>query len=403
VPWIIGRAGLVQCADRRPRPDSLVLKLLLAELTDSIRRLSWSDRAWIVGGGGGLCAYAVADLVQAVASHADALREFAQAQAAVVAAATFVLGSIGGVAISRMALRRAFAPFLSAQPLSLRDRRRTVAAATCLIGLMIAASVAFVVGVSCRLDGASNATVWSVLTAALFGAGFTVGVALGMRHSEKVVWEIHDKGMSQADLGFPGLRAADRAGVAWLGSWAWNLTGCRVKLNLLLLLSTPLISGAGLLSVGASLAQGRAWPGALAGLGGGLAIFMLTLRCGPLASSVLRTSPLGFTHAWLRLLRLPCMVSIVFFALPAGAALAAEPTAWTVPLASGLGLAALCGTYGVFAAYFASSPLAAALSFVTALAYVQYESLEYGRPIYLALVGLILLLWQSARKRYRHG
>ncbi|MBZ9962148.1 MULTISPECIES: hypothetical protein [unclassified Mesorhizobium] len=81
----------------------------------------------------------------------------------------------------------------------------------------------------------------------------------------------------------------------------------------------------------------------MAGLTGGLLIFMLSARFHPLGSPVLRTAPLGFTRAWLRLTRLPLQLSVAYFLLPAGAALAAEPSAWAMPLASGFWLLALNG------------------------------------------------------------
>jgi hypothetical protein len=141
----------------------------------------------------------------------------------------------------------------------------------------------------------------------------------------------------------------------------------------------------------------------MAGLTGGLLVFMLSARFHPLGSPVLRTAPLGFVRAWLRLARLPLQLSLAFFLLPAGAALAAEPSAWAMPLASGFWLLALNGAYAVFAAYFMTAPFVAALSFLSAIAYASYETLEYGRTVLIGFAGLVLFLWYRAQRRYRHG
>jgi hypothetical protein len=130
---------------------------------------------------------------------------------------------------------------------------------------------------------------------------------------------------------------------------------------------------------------------------------MLSARFHPLGSPVLRTAPIGFTRAWLRLLRLPLQLSVAFFVLSAGAALAAEPTAWAMPVASGLWLLILNGAYAVFAAYFVTAPFVAALSFLSAIAYTSYESLEYGRTMLFGFAALVLWLWHSGYRRYRHG
>ncbi|RUU84778.1 hypothetical protein EOD03_11240, partial [Mesorhizobium sp. M7A.T.Ca.TU.009.01.1.2] len=144
-------------------------------------------------------------------------------------------------------------------------------------------------------------------------------------------------------------------------------------------------------------------PAAMAALTGGLAVFMLSARFHPLGSPVLRTAPLGFARAWLRLVRLPLQLSVAFFLLPAGAAMAAEPSAWAMPLASGFWLLALNGAYAVFAAYFMTAPFVAALSFLSAIAYTSYESLEYGRTVLIGFAALVLFLWHRAQQRYRHG
>jgi hypothetical protein len=136
---------------------------------------------------------------------------------------------------------------------------------------------------------------------------------------------------------------------------------------------------------------------------GGVGVFMLSLRCHPLGAPVLRAAPLSFTRAWARLLRLPMVLSVMFFILPASAALAAQPTVWAMPVGSGLGLLILNGIYAVFAAYFMTAPIVAAASFLAAIAYATYEYLEYGNTVLIGFAALVALLWHRARKRFYHG
>jgi hypothetical protein len=130
---------------------------------------------------------------------------------------------------------------------------------------------------------------------------------------------------------------------------------------------------------------------------------MLTLRYYPLGSPVLRTAPLTFSKAWFRILRLPLLLSMAFFTLPASAAVAAEPSAWTTPLTGGATMLILSGSYAVFAAHFMAAPFVAALSFFAALTLALYEYIEYGATVVLGLAALVAWLWHQTRKRYYHG
>jgi hypothetical protein len=157
------------------------------------------------------------------------------------------------------------------------------------------------------------------------------------------------------------------------------------------------------IAVATSFSRHAAAPAAIGGLAAALAAFMLSLRCRPLASPALRSLPLGFARAWLRLLRLPLLLSGLVFVLPAGAAVAAEPAAWMAPVHAGLGLLLLNAIYTVFAAYFLMAPLVAALGFFAALLYAEYQSVEFGRAVYLGLFLLVGWLWYRARRRYYRG
>lgn len=387
------------------RHDPLVLTLLRLELRGALRSMRWSDAAWIVLGGGGLLAYGIADLLLALLARAPLLREFHVLWTVGIPTMALTLGMVAGLMSGRITASRAAAPFLKALPLSISARRRMAIVAALPIGFALAIATGGLTSLACVLIAKPEPAAWALGASAVFASGFAAGMAFRVIVAFRgdPVQASHAQPANRKILPVPGLGALDRAGLAWVGAWAWGLPAGGVRPTLRLLAGAVFFGSAAVLSIGASLARHDAVPAALAGLGGGLALFMLSLRCRPLGSPVLRTAPLGFTRAWLRLLRLPFLLSAVFFALPASAAVAAEPSAWAMPLAGGLGLIVLNGTYAVFAAYFMTAPLAAALSFFAALAYANYESLEYGRTVYVAFAALVALLWSRARRRYYHG
>ena len=315
--------------------------------------------------------------------------------------ASLFLGWFCGLVVTRAALARAHAFWMAALPLSTARRRRAVlfasgAAAGAQVGMIATAS-----GLACTVLAQPHPWVWGGLLAGLFAGGYAAGAAcaLGGKAGPPAM-AVTERRFTTA---VPVLHVLDRGRPRWLGTWAWNLPAGRLlpSLRLAAIGATLLIATA--LGAAIGLARHAAGPVALAGLAGGLSVFMLTLRMRPLGSPVLRAAPVSFTRVWLRLARLPLVLSAAFFMLPAGAALAAEPAAWPLPVASGLWLMVLNAIYMAFAAYFMTAPLVAATAFVAAVAYTGYESLEYGRTVVLGLAGLVAWLWYQARLRYYHG
>ncbi|MBZ9894432.1 MULTISPECIES: hypothetical protein [unclassified Mesorhizobium] len=385
------------------RHDRLVLTLLRRELLAGLRSMRRRDLAWIGLGGGVLLAYAITDIAVALQTAAATLRQPQSLWTFGLPAALLGLGGFAGNAIARLCLSHAFAPFLKALPLSLVQRRRMAAVAACVLGVPIASVVGATVGLGCFVIAKPLAPVWGLGAAMLFGAGFGVSAVLRLRSARDLVHT------DTADLaGDPGgrrpwLGAFDRLAPAWLSSWAWGQPASHVRPSWRLVGAAVFFGVVAALSAAISLVHHDAVPAAMTGLTGGLLVFMLSARFHPLGSPVLRTAPLGFTRAWLRLARLPLQLSVAFFLLPAGAAVAAEPSAWAMPLASGFWLLALNGAYAVFSAYFMTAPFVAALSFLSAIAYTSYESLEYGRTVLIGFAALVLFLWHRAQRRYRHG
>lgn len=385
------------------RHDGLVLTLLWRELLAGLRSMRRRDLVWIVAGGGALLAYAIADIVIALQAASATLRQAQMLWTVGLPGALFCLGGLVGGAIARLCLSHAFAPFLRALPLSLVERRRMAAVALCALGIPIAFVIAAAVGLGCLVIVKPPALAWGLGAAMLFGAGFCLAAVRRLRSAADLVHADNTAPVSDHGRRKPWLGAFDRSRPAWLSSWAWGLPAGRVRLSWRLVGAAMLFGCASVVAASISFVRHDAVPAAMAGLAGGLLVFMLSARFHPLGSPVLRTAPLGFVRAWLRLARLPLQLSVAFFLLPAGAAVAAEPSAWAMPLASGFWLLALNGAYAVFAAYFMTAPFVAALSFLSAIAYTSYESLEYGRTVLIGFGALVLFLWHRAQRRYRHG
>jgi hypothetical protein len=201
----------------------------------------------------------------------------------------------------------------------------------------------------------------------------------------------------------PGLGRLDGAIPAWLGSWACGLPAGRLRMTGLFVISVAVLGMMGVLCGGASLAQHEAGPAVIDAVVSGLAVFMLSLRCHPLGSPVLRTAPIGFIRSWFGVLRLPLVLSAIIFAMPAGVAVAAEPNSWAIPVGGGFSLLLLDGVYAVFAAYFMTAPLIAALSFLAVLSYSAFQWIKYHDVVYACLAAFLVWLWRQTRRRFLHG
>jgi len=386
------------------RHDTFVLSLIWREIRNSVKSANLSDLAWVVLGGTAFLAYGAGVAVVTLRRGSETLR--ARQEPWIIALlAAFALGLAGGVILSKLAWSRAYAPFLKALPLSIGERRRMAAVAALSIGAPFVLLAGVVVSSACLLVDKPYAAAWGFGVGVTFAAGFVAGLfpRLFVANSD-----------APNDLSTPFANAAksipvlwldkfDCAAPRWLGVWACGLPAGKMRLTGRLLATSFLFVLAAALAIGASLARHQAAPAAAAATIGGLIAFMVSLRCHPLGSPVLRTTPLTFQSACLRLSRLPLVLSAVCFVAPASAAVIAEPSAWTTPVASGLGLLILNGLYAIFAGFFTNAPHLAALAFFIAVAYTGYESLEYGGAVIIGFAALIALLWHKSLRRYRHG
>jgi hypothetical protein len=382
--------------------DWLILSLLQQEVLGSVRSLRRGDLAWIILGGGAVMAYAAADAVVALHAAAPLLGNSQWLWFAGLPAGALLLGFFAGLGAIHLALSRAYAPFMAALPVSNRERRRMAILATACIGTGLAVLVVGFTALACVLIAKSDSFMWAIVAAPPFAAGFAAAVAAQLRVPSFLPAR---NGDHETGGGRPlvTLNRLDRARPSWAAAWAWNLRAGTVMLSWRIFGAGSVMGLAVLISAVGALAYHRAAPGAITGLVGGLTVFMLAMRYHPLGSPVLRTAPIGFGRAWLRFLWLPLQLSTVFFLLPTGAALAAEPSSWSLLAASGVWLLMLNGAYAVFAAYFMTKPRIAAFSFLAAIAYATYEFSEYGRTVVLGFLALVIWLFYRTRRRFYYG
>lgn len=346
----------------------------------------------------------MADIYLAIAGSASSLRQSPGLWVAGVPAGAALLGCLAGFFITCITVSHAHAPFLRAQPLSTGARRRMAAIAAACLGIPIFLLVGGAVAMVADVVSTGRVFVQGMIASAVCAAGFGGGIATGL-------WLAQPADSGPGEPAAPivaermrfSIARLDRGRPPWMTAWAWSLPLGLMTVRLGGVIIALLFGFVAFLAIGSSIGQGRAGPAVVAGTLGGLLAFVLSLRCDPLASPVLRASSLRFEQAIRRLVRLPLALSLAFFALLAGPAFATEPAAWAMPVSGGLGLLILDAVYAVFAVYFVSRRLLAAFAFLSALALTAYESLEYGRPVGLGLLALLIWLWYRARQRYRHG
>lgn len=384
--------------------DRIVLRLILAELRASIRSARRRDLAWVVLGGVPLFAYAVGIVVLRLNGRAELLNEPASAWIWWLAlpATLALLGAISGYGMALLTQSRAHAPFLKAQPLGAEKRRRMAAYAALALGIPEATLIAVLVAIGAGAAAHPPALAWGLGGACVWAAGYFAGMAFRLRLPYRAPAEALAASAGSRRRGI-SVAWIDGRKPSWLGSWAADLAGGRFRFTFRRALIWLSFALAAALLATASVVQNTATPAILGGVVGGLAIFMLALRCRPLLSPVLRSSSLSFTRAVRGLVRLPLILSMLFFGALAVPAYAAEPGTIAMPMSGLIGLLALNASYAVFAAFFAHSRRLAVLAFFAALGLADYEALEYGRTVLLAFVALLIFLWVRARGAYRHG
>jgi len=383
------------------RRDRLVLTLLWREACNAFAALGWAQSLALLAASLTLLADQLDSFSHLLRQNAVALRYLAWPWATALGAGLVLAGFIAGLIFTVLSLARAFAPFLNPLPLSLPARRRMVITAVAWLAAATGAAVGAAISLAAAYVHKPFAAAWGVAGAILFSLGAAAG--LWLRLSLAPVARPVGHRDPRKTFAVPGLAWADGARPRWLGSWAADLRAGRIRLSAGLIFGVAALSLATLLAGGAGLAQHHAAPAAIAGVVGGLAVFMLALRCHPLGSPVLRAAPISYLRAWAGLLRLPLIASLLYFAMPACLAVAASPSSWQMPAGGGLCLLVLDAAYAVFAGFFFTAPLLAAISFIAVLSYAVYKWALYHAVVYICVALLLGWMLRHSRKRFQHG
>ena len=325
-------------------------------------------------------------------------------------AAVFVLGLWVGWLSAAWAFRYAFAPWLAAQPIGLRQRLRAVAAIALALDIGWAFPVGGALGAIGHAYGPSL-----VLAMAASALAFLLGGVAGTAANLAAMARNSGSDMACVQARLNVLSGSARAGASsaagfgfieklrprWLGAWMLgearrSLPGPAIRLILF-------AAFAALLGVAAAagLVQKSSAPATVAGVLGAVVAFARMARFSALDSPVLRANPLGFFAAFLGVVRLPFAMALAVYAPMGALAAFSDAAQWRVAVAGGLAATGLILLYACMGACTPRSAKQAAFLFAGALAVAADEapSLREGALSLLVLAALIALT--VARRRYK--
>jgi hypothetical protein len=352
-------------------------------------------------------------MAEAVVRNAAAMRAAWPVVSMSALAASAAIGLFAGWWTMKITLKYAFAAWTSALPILVAARFKSAGLAASAVGLAEAALLGSGVSLNCGLIGVEHPAIDGLLVAVIFLCGFAASLiarpwliartplADGQSRDAAVLQRLRyagDGGVLPGREGavFDMLARFDQIVPRWIGRWVLDNRGAlRASGDIMLLL------GAAPLVAVASLVQGKAAPVAIFGAIGGHAAFVLTLRGHPLASVVLRTSPLKFVVAWAGVVRLPLIISFGYFVPLALIGLVADPAHWALAMACALALLTANGMYSLLLANVPLFPAVAQTIHVVALMLVLQGTFQINAWIVLPIAAYIALSWRSARRRYR--
>jgi hypothetical protein len=327
--------------------------------------------------------------------------------------ASAVLGWIAGWWTMGLTLKLAFAGWTAALPILVTVRLKSAGLGAFAVGLVGAALLGIGVSINCGLIGVEHPGIYGLLVAVIFLLSFAASLIArgwfiyrtplddGQSRDAAVLQRLRYAGDSGplpdgASGLFDILARLDQAVPRWIGRWAMdNRGGLRASGDIALLLAAaPLVAVT-------SLVQGKAAPVLIFGAIGGHVAFVFTLRSHPLASAILRCSPLKFVVAWAGVVRLPLAISFGYFVPLALVGLVADPAHWSLMVACTLALLTANGMYSLLLANVPLFPGVAQIIHAVALMLVLQGALQINAWIVLPIAAYLVLSWRSARRRYR--
>jgi hypothetical protein len=309
------------------------------------------------------------------------------------------IGGTAGFVAAGFALRLGNRAWVASLPLSATDRARAAGVFAIAVGgatAVLAAILGLLISDWLRrglplLDAA--------VAAAAYFAGFSALTILRLllariNHIGRLpsAPTMQDIGVAPVSL----LAGFDQSRPRWLGHW---VLGGAAALRLSPFLCCVVLVNA--IGVTASFVQAQALPAlALAVLTSHL-IYLRRLDMSPLASPVLRSTPLGFHAALFGIVRLPLLLSLAATAPMMITALAIEPAHAESTLAFLFLLLPLALQFSVLAAGMPTSKRMATMLHLTIVVMAVKEGVDYQYWVAAGVIIIACLIWWRAKRSYQ--
>jgi hypothetical protein len=327
--------------------------------------------------------------------------------------ASVLLGLAAGWWGMSLMLNFAFAAWTAALPISVTTRLEAGGLAALVLGVVTAALLGIGVSIICILIGIERPGIDGLVVAVIFLLSFAAALIARLwfiRRPRLPDEQSRDAALLRrlryaSDSGqltgwesrlFDMLATLDQIVPRWVGRWVIDTRmPRRAAPSIVFLLCLAVIVAV------ASLAQGNAVSALIVGTVFAHATFVGASRSHPLASAILRCSPLKFVVAWAGVVRLPLVFSLTCFVPLALVGLVASPSHWPFAVACAVALLAANGAFSLISANAPLSPSTAVITHGVALGLMVTGGFEINAWIVLPVTAFLVLMWQSARRRYR--
>jgi hypothetical protein len=325
--------------------------------------------------------------------------------------ASVLLGLAAGLWGMSLMLEFAFAAWTAALPISVTTRLKAGGLAAVVLGVATAASLGIGVSIICVLIGIEHPGIDGLVVAVIFLLSFAAALiahlwficlprlpdeqsrdAAVMRRLRYANASGQLSGWERSLLDM--LATLDQVAPRWVGRWMMDNRALSLP-------STASALCVAVIVAAASVEQRSAVPALIVGAVVAHMTFVGALRSHPLGSAILRSSPLKFVVAWAGVARLPLVVSLVYFAPLALVGLVADPAHWPFAVACGVALFAANGAFSLISANAPLSPSSAVATHGVAMGLMLTGGLEINAWIVLPVTAFLVLMWHSARRRYR--
>jgi hypothetical protein len=327
--------------------------------------------------------------------------------------ASLLLGLAAGWWGVSLMLKFAFAAWTAALPILITTRFKAAAIAAFVLGVAEAVLLGIGVSIVCVLIDVEHPGIDGMVVAVTFLVSFAAAIIAhlwfigrprlpdeqsrdaAVMHRLRYASDSRQLSDWESSL-LDRVATLDQIVPRWVGRWVMDSRALRSAARyIVVVLCVAVIVAA------ASLEQRSAVSALIVGAVVAHGAFVGALRSHPLASAILRCSPLKFVVAWAGIVRLPLVVSLACFVPFALVGLVADPAHWTLTVACALALVAANGAFSLISANAPLSRSTAVITHGVALGLMLTGGLEINAWIVLPVAAFLVLMWHSARLRYR--